>query len=547
MTDSTCHFSQQSAEDNLSTVLPGSTGRFDRVSYEPAHGRVQVGGRRRSSQNPNPSRRLNKPLIVLGVFALVLCLVYAGGCLMFMGACYPNTKIADVDVSLMRKSTAVSRIRTAAEGYRLTIKGEGFEWTFDPESAHEVIDAEQTVSSIIDANEPLIWPVRLYESLTVPASTHDEVVSRSKDDVSLEDIPLPAEFDREAFAGNLGAAVDAFNEGRPGTFDAVAAYDEAAGKLTLDRALSNRKLDKDAILRTALLAVSTLDKTVELGEESYIPLGGGASEEELQAALDAANALMGARVDIKMGGSVVGVLDGPTFVHWLTFDENLKPTLSTEPLAAWVRELAKAKLDTVGTRREYKRPDGKTVMVSGGTYGWNSNEPELVRLLNEAISQSHTGEVEVPVLQKARVWTDMGQKDWGAYCDIDLSEQRCRYYDETGRLLWESFCITGNPNNDDPTPTGVYALNAKRRDVTLIGFDEDDDGEPDYESPVDFWMPFIDNVIGLHDASWQPDELFSDPAAYLSRGSKGCVNLPADKAAELFDLIQVGDCVVVHD
>ena len=485
-------------------------------------------------------------LIALGVVLAVLVIAYGGGVVLFGNVCYPNTVIADTDVSLMTRDTAISRVRSSAEGYRLTVEGDGFTWTFDPESASEVI-APSAVDRTIGANDPFEWPVRLVEALS--NTDFNDAVESSADggeEVSLDQIDLPQGFDRDAFLADLDAALDAFNETRTGTFDAAGAYDADAGKFTLEKARSNQRLDKEAIEVAALRAISTLSKNVTLDEGSFVPLAGGASESELRAAIDQANSLIGTDVDLKMGGSVVATLDGATFVQWMTFDESLKPTLSTEPLAQWVRDLAETKLDTIGCQRTYARPDGKVVTVSGGTYGWNSDEQQLVKLLQEAVANKQVGEIDIPTLQNAAVWTAKGEKDWGAYCDIDLTEQHCRYYDASGNILWESGCVTGNPNEGDATPTGVYILNAKRQNETLIGMDMDKDGEPDYRSPVAYWMPFVGNLIGLHDASWQSASVFTNPTAYLWAGSHGCVNLPTDKAGELYNLIQVGDCVIVH-
>lgn len=495
-----------------------------------------------------PAHKGRSVLIFLCVLAGMLAVTYGAGVFLFSRVCYPNTVIADTDISLMGRDTAISRVRTSAEGYRLTVEGDGFSWSYDPASAEEIIDAQSAVAHAIDGNEPFAWPRRLFEAL-FSQSPSDAVKSEgpSGKDVPLDDIDLPDAFDRDAFLADLGAALDAFNETRTGTFDAAGAYDEDEGAFTLEKARSNQKLDCGAISRAALLAVSNLNKKVTLDEGSFIPLAGGASDAELTRAIDAANALIGTDVDITMGGSVVATLDGATFAQWMTFDEQLKPTLTTDPLKEWVHELAVTKLDTVGCQRTYTRPDGKTVTVSGGSYGWNSNEAELVKLLQDAVANKQVGQIEVPVLQKATVWTAKGEKDWGAYCDIDLVEQRCRYYDASGALVWESGCVTGNPNEGDATPTGVYSLNAKRQNETLIGFDNDDDGEPDYRSPVAYWMPFVGNLIGLHDANWQAPSVFSDPGAYRWAGSHGCINLPTDKAGELYGMIQVGDCVIVHE
>lgn len=524
----------------------GADGR----SFEGGRGPAHSGGghwRDKPASTPNGSRG-RRVLIALGVVLAVLVIAYGGGVVLFGNVCYPNTVIADTDVSLMTRDTAISRVRSSAEGYRLTVEGDGFTWTFDPESASEVIDAEAAVDRTIGANDPFEWPVRLVEALSnTDSNAAVESSADGGEEVSLDQIDLPQGFDRDAFLADLDAALDAFNETRIGTFDAAGAYDADAGKFTLEKARSNQKLDKEAIEVAALRAISTLSKNVALDEGSFVPLAGGASESELRAAIDQANSLIGTDVDLKMGGSVVATLDGATFVQWMTFDESLKPTLSTEPLAQWVRDLAETKLDTMGCQRTYARPDGKVVTVSGGTYGWNSDEQQLVKLLQEAVANKQVGEIDIPTLQNAAVWTAKGEKDWGAYCDIDLTEQHCRYYDASGNILWESGCVTGNPNEGDATPTGVYILNAKRQNETLIGMDMDKDGEPDYRSPVAYWMPFVGNLIGLHDASWQSASVFTNPTAYLWAGSHGCINLPTDKAGELYNLIQVGDCVVVHN
>lgn len=519
-------------------------------SFEGDRGPAHASGRGRREQPGSKPKgpRGRRALIVLCVVLALLAIAYGGGVVLFGNVCYPNTIIADTDVSLMTRDTAISRVRSSAEGYRLTIEGDGFTWVFDPESASEVIDAEAAVDRIIGANKPFEWPVRLAEALSeVDSDAAVESGADGDEETPLDQIDLPQGFDRDAFLSDLDAALDAFNETRAGTFDAAGAYDADAGKFTLEKARSNQKLDKEAIEVAALQAISTLNKNVTLDEGSFVPLAGGASESELQAAIDQANSLIGTDVDLKMGGTVVATLDGATFVQWMTFDESLKPTLSTEPLTQWVRDLAETKLDTIGCQRTYTRPDGKVVTVSGGTYGWNSDERQLVKLLQEAVGNKQVGEIDVPTLQNAAVWKAKGEKDWGAYCDIDLSEQHCRYYDASGNLVWESGCVTGNPNEGDATPTGVYMLNAKRQNETLIGMDMDEDGEPDYRSPVAYWMPFVGNLIGLHDASWQPASVFADPSAYLWAGSHGCINLPTDKAGELYNLIQVGDCVIVHD
>ena len=56
-------------------------------------------------------------------------------------------------------------------------------------------------------------------------------------------------------------------------------------------------------------------------------------------------------------------------------------------------------------------------------------------------------------------------------------------------------------------------------------------------------MPFIGNMIGFHDASWQT-EFGGD--RWIEYGSHGCINLDLGTAQSLYSLCVSGDIVVVH-
>lgn len=527
----------------------GTSGAKRGASSHAAHNAPKHAKEPAKKHNDKHSRS-HKGAAALGVLCCLLIALYGGGVFVFSRTCYPNTMVAGADLSWLDRDSSVARVRDAAEDYVLEVSGDGFTWTYEAEHANEVIDAARAVDNVMAHNEPALWPVRLARALMASPEKPANATSANAQSgklPELDKIELPKTFDRDAFLASLDAAIDEFNATRVGTFDAAGAFDPEAGSFTLTKALSNRKLDKDAIDRAALVAVSTLAARVELTERSFTPLAGGATEQELQHAIDRANELIGTNVNLKMGGSIVSTLDGAQLAQWITFDETLNPTLNTEPVGQWVHELAKTHIDTVGSERTYTRPDGKTVTVSGGTYGWMSDEARLVQLLQDAVSNKQVGDIEIPLKRSAATWSGMGKPDWGAYCDIDLTEQHARYYDAAGNLVWESGCITGNPNTGNATPTGVFSLNAKTRNSTLIGLDEDEDGEPDYKTPVAYWMPFVGNAVGMHDATWQSAASFSNPKAYTWTGSHGCVNLPPDRAAALFDIISKGDCVIVHN
>lgn len=77
------------------------------------------------------------------------------------------------------------------------------------------------------------------------------------------------------------------------------------------------------------------------------------------------------------------------------------------------------------------------------------------------------------------------------------------------------------------------------------------DGEPtvtyeteyEWESDVSYWLPFIGNQVGLHDASWRG--VFGGQV-YIWNGSHGCVNMPVKYAEIVYNNVEVGTPVVVY-
>ncbi len=489
-----------------------------------------------SEYDEEPSRNRNK--IIACVVAGVIAVVYVAGVVAFSNLYYPNTTIAGVDVSLSSAGAAADKIESSISNYSLNVTGCGLDWTYSPAEGTYSIDAQAEANAVLQADSAFTWPVRLIQTLASGNTRAQEVEKSSS---------IKATYNTDDFTSQLTAAVDSFNEGRTGTFDATGAYDESQGKFTVEKARSSQRLSYDSVLTATTAALETAQPTCTIDDSAYEQLAGGATDEQLQTACDAANELLGVNVNLTMGGQTVATLDGKQMCQWITFDDSLNPTLNQDSLSAWIRELASTSLDTAGSTRTYTRPDGKQITASGGNYGWISDEATLATKIQEAVANKQTGDIEIPTKQTAAKYAGAGQPDWGAYVDVDLGEQHAYYYDADGNLLWDSGIISGNPNEGNATSTGIYILNSKERNVQLTGKKDPNTGQPIYVSYVDYWMAFIGGAVGLHDASWQATENFSNPEAYKSVGSHGCVNLPPDKAAALYDIINVGDCVIVHD
>jgi lipoprotein-anchoring transpeptidase ErfK/SrfK len=125
---------------------------------------------------------------------------------------------------------------------------------------------------------------------------------------------------------------------------------------------------------------------------------------------------------------------------------------------------------------------------------------------------------------------------------VDLEAQFVRLFDETGNVIWESACVSGDLYESRSTVTGVFEIYSKQLGVTLVGLDYNNDGQPDYESYVNFWMPFYGGY-GLHDATWR--EYFGGDI-YIDYGSHGCLNLPLDVAMQIYNYIDETTPVIIY-
>jgi len=120
---------------------------------------------------------------------------------------------------------------------------------------------------------------------------------------------------------------------------------------------------------------------------------------------------------------------------------------------------------------------------------------------------------------------------------VDISEQRLWAF-ENEEIALESPVVTGMKDRYD-TQLGEYAVILKRQDYTMRGTYG--------RARVSYWMRFNDAYAqGLHDASWRGSDTFGGET-YVTDGSHGCVNLPLDFTAELYDFVAIGTPVIVQE
>ena len=119
----------------------------------------------------------------------------------------------------------------------------------------------------------------------------------------------------------------------------------------------------------------------------------------------------------------------------------------------------------------------------------------------------------------------------GCYVIVDISDQMLSLYSGTD-LIMTTPVVTGLADST-PSDIGLFDIDAHEPNQPLTG-----DG---YNVWVSYWMPY-NGGEGLHDATWRTT--FGGDY-YLYSGSHGCVNMPLDAAATVYDYVDVGDQVLV--
>lgn len=473
-------------------------------------------------------------LAVASALAIALMVVYCAGCVFFYQRFWPNTVIGDANVSLMTAGDAKESLQQASDTRSVSVSGQGVSFTLTGANAGLELNVDAAVSTALAKTACWQWPVQVF-------LVHDysEVISTS--------------FDTDLLRATIEENLAAFNSMASDPSDAFLWFDDASQQFQVNPGSMGTKLDVDSVMATVIDALTNRRNHAALTSANLVQQNVRSDDERLLAAQQQANSYLVCNVDLVLPGtdSVVASVNPATVKDWIVFGEDFSVWLDDSLLTAWVTQL-EDRIDSVGDAREYYRiDDGKYVYVPAntkqGTYGWISDGAALLQTVYDSVNGGWTGIVTVPTKRDAAVYAP-GGADWGdTYIDIDIAEQYVRYFVD-GQIVWSSACITGYYNLHD-TPEGVYYINAKMRNQTLVAVDIDPEtGKPEYEVPVDYWMPFIDNLYALHDNPYRDDAQYAYGGTYYQTGSgsHGCINLPISWARSLYEIVTVGTPVVVH-
>lgn len=311
-------------------------------------------------------------------------------------------------------------------------------------------------------------------------------------------------------------------------------FDEASGQYIALPQADGQSSNPNELSIAVRQTIGTLTPQQTLSGVSQILRPTRSSEEQaVKDALALANKMIGVKLSYVFApegeDSVTVDIPAETIRSFVTLDEDgFTPVIHEDNLDAYVAELSE-KYSVEGTTGSFVTTHGDTLDY---TVSYNGQDVDSWELAEDIITCMQEGISET----RDAPYEDVGDPDMpygGTYVEVDLSSQHVWFYKNGERIVSTSM-VSGKVAEGWMTPTGVYSLYEKDYAVYLEG--------ADYTTYVNFWMPFLGGY-GLHDATWRGS--FGGDI-YHYDGSHGCVNLPYDAAAEIYDNISVGTKVILY-
>ncbi len=452
------------------------------------------------------------PALAGAILVLILIIGYIWAAVFFGSHFYAGTEIFGIDCSWKTAEEAKELIRDQLSTYVLQIEErDGRTEEITAADIDLVFVDDNSIDQMLKSQRSYIWPVmswNYHTELTSVAfaygSARAEQVVQSLDCMNGDLVTLPS---------------DAYILA---TEDGFVIVDEVEGD----------ELNYARTLEAVTAALDSGETVLSLEEENcYIAPDVYSDDELLNANVRELNDLTQAYIILNFGDR--DEIISPTVMqNWITMTMDGTYVFDELAVADYVEYLADT-YDTFGKMRQFETSLGTTVTVENIEYGWEIEQHDtLIELLN-ALEEGYEGPMD-PIYSHtaaSRNADDIG----GTYVEICISAQEMWCY-EDGVCVVDTPVVTGNPNNDNGTPSnGVWEIYSKERNVTLVG--------EGYTAPVDYWMPFNGNV-GIHDLSTRY-EYGGD--IYLYNGSHGCVNTPYDAVVKIFETVYVGTPVIVYD
>lgn len=331
-------------------------------------------------------------------------------------------------------------------------------------------------------------------------------------------------------------------EERKSSTDASIQYNEEKKEFILVKQVQGTEIDPDKLETTVDTNLNAAFDTALLGDTITIPLNkhvyispAVTATEDMENKVTSLNSQLkkyrSTTVTYTFGSETV-VLNADTISSWLKAEgETL--TLDEDAIKTYISDLAN-KYNTIYVPRTFHTSAGTDVTIEGNEYGYRIDQDgEYAQLVEDL--KSGTAVTRDPVYSKTGYQRNGTDDLAGSYIEVSLDAQHLWLYKD-GNLVTETDIVSGKPVKGRETYRGAWPIAYKASPFNLTS------AEYGYDVKVNYWMPFVYGQ-GLHDASWQSS---FGGNRYKTNGSHGCINLPKDQAALIYETIDAGYPIIIY-
>lgn len=458
-------------------------------------------------------------VLIVAIVLLLIGSAYIGGAVYFTGHFYPNTLINHVEVGKETTEEALNRLNGMVTECSIQVYGRN-QTTYEVEELFEIkgqdVDfysffPEEAIQQLLSDQNSLAWFLNIGKNQDY--RVNGEVsFSEEKLDVLLEGQP-------SFQPSQMVWPSDAY----------LSEYREESNSYEIVPEVKGTLLDVAAAKQVLVEAMGRGDESVNLEEQGCYtdPLVTEENEELLK---NKAKADQWLATDISYDWNGKQVLVNSAVVKDWILNENGELSLQEDEIGKFVKSCSE-EYDTYGKNYTYHTVLGYDLTLRRGSYGWKTDVEKETAELTQLVEKGYSGAREPVYAIKAR---QKGVNDIGSsYVEADMTHQHLYLYQD-GQLVLESDFVSGDMTNGNRTPEGIFGITYKTMNAVLRG--------ADYVTPVTYWMPFYGNY-GMHDATWR-DTFGGD--IYLTNGSHGCLNLPLEKAGEIYQYMTEGFPVICY-
>lgn len=463
------------------------------------------------------ARRIIWTVIVLGS-ALFLAANMAFAAI-YADRILPGVKVGSVNVGGMSRAQARGALSRQAEQFSVQVELDNKIFTVDPRRFGGRYDVEATVSQAY-----LIGRQRVFDLLGWWMDARSD-----------GQIKLAYNMNRP----QLQAYVSGF-----ASQNSIAPIDARiviqSGKVKVEPDKAGLAIDKNVLLEKidASLASFTTKPIVV----NPTPVAAAVQVNDTNAAVNLAKQIMNLKVTLTYEGRAFKP-SANEIGSWIAFksspSQKVVPYIDSSRVKGYMQSVAAA-VDVAPVNKKVDLINGVAKVIQEGKEGKSIDQDGAVAAIAAGLEERRS--VEHALVSKSvpykTINTEVVSLEGGRYIEVNLTLQRLWLWDNN-QVILTSPITSGASGAGFPTVTGLFAIYYKTTNTYL-------NGRPygwDYYVHVDYWMPFYKGY-GLHDASWR-NGVFGGQD-YIYNGSHGCVNLPLDTAAFIYNWAAVGTPVWVH-